>query len=199
MALVAEPGNNRLAAILLFVIVVILVYVLCFHWFIVRQIDYSSEISELSEQLGRYQRVAQQKAQYESLLQDLRERRPDQSLFLEGEDFNEAAAEMSERLGQMINTQAEDTCQIVSRQPVRPRVQERFQKVTVNVRMRCGIEDFRKIMYSLETSIPMVIADEITVIKPRARRRANRNSSNQPAALDIRFNMSGYLGTGGES
>ena len=199
MALVAEPGNNRLAAILLFVITVIVVYMLCFHWFIIRQIDYGNEISELSEQLGRYQRVAQQKVVYESLLQDLLERRPDQSLFLEGEDFNEAAAEMSERLGQMINTQAEDTCQIVSRQPVRPRVQERFQKVTVNVRMRCGIEDFRKIMYSLETSVPMVIADEITLIKPRTRRRANRDATNQPAALDIRFNMSGYLGRGGES
>lgn len=199
MALVAEQGNNRLAAILLLVIVLILVYMLCFHWFIVKQIDYGTEISELSAQLGRYQRVAEQKSQYESLLEDLNARRPDQSLFLEGEDFNEAAAEMSERLGQMINTQAEETCQIVSRQPVRPRVQERYQKVTVNVRMRCGIEDFRKIMYSLETSVPMVIADELTVIKPRARRRSNNNSANQRNALDIRFNMSGYLGTGSGS
>jgi len=199
VALVAEQGNNRLAAILLLVIVLILVYMLCFHWFIVKQIDYGTEISELSAQLGRYQRVAEQKSQYESLLEDLNARRPDQSLFLEGEDFNEAAAEMSERLGQMINTQAEETCQIVSRQPVRPRVQERYQKVTVNVRMRCGIEDFRKIMYSLETSVPMVIADELTVIKPRARRRSNNNSANQRNALDIRFNMSGYLGTGSGS
>ena len=199
MALVVEQGNNRLAAILLLLIAVILVYIVCFHWFIVRHIEYGTEISDLSEQLGRYQRVAEQKSQYESLLEDLNSRRPDQSLFLGGEDFNEAAAEMSESLGQMINTQAEDTCQIVSRQPVRPRVQERFQKVTVNVRMRCGIEDFRKIMYSLETSVPMVIADEITVIKPRARRRANRDTQNRQSALDIRFNMSGYLGTGSES
>ena len=199
MALVAEQGNNRLAAILLLLIAVILVYIVCFHWFIVRHIEYGTEISDLSEQLGRYQRVAEQKSQYESLLEDLNSRRPDQSLFLGGEDFNEAAAEMSESLGQMINTQAEDNCQIVSRQPVRPRVQERFQKVTVNVRMRCGIEDFRKIMYSLETSVPMVIADEITVIKPRARRRANRDAQNSQNSLDIRFNMSGYLGTGSES
>ena len=199
MALVAEQGNNRLAALLLFVIAVILVYLLCFHWFIVRHVDYSTEISDLSGQLGRYQRVAAQKSQYQSLLQDLENRQSDESLFLEGGDFNEAAAQMSERLGQMISTQAEDTCQIVSRQPVRPRVQERFQKVTVNVRMRCGIEDLKKVLYSLETSIPMVIADEVTVIKPRARRRS-KNQSNQPqTALDIRFNMSGYLNSGSES
>jgi len=200
MALVAEQGNNRLAAILLFVITVILVYLLCFHWFILRHRDYGTEISELSGQLGRYQRVAAQKTQYESLLQDLENRQSDESLFLGGGDFNEAAAEMSERLGQMINTQAEDTCQIVSRQPVRPRVQERFQKVTVNVRMRCGIEDLKKVLYSLETSVPMVIADEITVIKPRTRRRRSNNQNAQvQTALDIRFNMSGYLSTGSES
>ena len=199
MALVAEQGNNRLAAILLFVIVVILVYLLCFHWFIVRHLDYGTEISELSGQLGRFQRVAAQKTQYESLLQGLENRKSDESFFLEGGDFNEAAAEMSERLGQMISTQAEETCQIVSRQPVRPRVKERFQKVTVNVRMRCGIEDLKKVLYSLETNVPMVIADEVTVIKPRARRRSNKTTEQVQTTLDIRFNMSGYLSSGAES
>ena len=199
MALVADQGSNRRAAILLFVITVILVYLLCFHWFIVRHRDYGTEISDLSVQLGRYQRVAAQKTQYESSLQDLENRQSDERLFLGGGDFNEAAAEMSERLGQMINTQAEDTCQIVSRQPVRPRVQERFQKVTVNVRMRCGIEDLKKVLYALETSVPMVIADEVTVIKPRTRRRAKNQASQARTTLDIRFNMSGYLSTGSES
>jgi len=198
MALVAEQGNNRLAAILLFAIVVILVYLFCFHWFILRHLDYGAEISDLSGQLARFERVAEQKKQYESLLQSLENRTSDENLFLEGGDFNEAAAEMSERLSQMINIQAEGTCQIVSRQPVRPRVQERFEKVTVNVRMRCGIDDFEKVLYSLETSIPMVIADEVTVIKPRSRRRSRNSPDASDTALDIRFNISGYLSRGSE-
>jgi general secretion pathway protein M len=199
MALVAEQGNNRLAAILLFVIAVIMIYLLCFHWFILRHLEFGTEISELSLQLGRFEQVAAQKAQYEKLLQDLDNRKSDENLFLEGGDFNEAAAEMSERLSQMVNIQAEDNCQIVSRQPVRPRIQERFQKVTVNVRMRCGIEDLKKVLYSLESGVPMVIADEVTVIKPRTRRRANRPEIQAESVLDIRFNMSGYLGIGSES
>jgi len=194
MALVAEQGNNRLAAILILVILAILVYLLCFHWFILRHVDYNSEIADLSDQLGRFQRVAAQRTDYETLLQALQERKSDENLFLSGNDFNEAAAGMSERLSQMITVQADDSCQIVSRQPVRPRVQERFEKVTVNVRMRCGIEDLKKVLYSLETGVPMIIADEVTVIKPRSRRR--RPGSQDPdtgGVLDIRFNMSGYL------
>jgi len=194
MPLVADLGNNRLTAILLFVIVLLLVYLLCFHWIILKHSDYSIEIADLSQQLGRFQRVAAQRAFFEEQLQSLQNRKSDENLFLEGSDFNEAAAGMSERLSQMISIQADDSCQIVSRQPVRPRVQERFEKVTVNVRMRCNIEDLKKILYSLETGVPMVIADDLTVIKPRTRRRS-RNNQPVPVqnTLDIRFNMSGYL------
>lgn len=194
MALAAQPGNSRLTAILILVIVLLLVYLTCFHWFILRHVEYGAQISELSEQLGRYQRVAAQRTDYETILQGLQNRKSDENLFLEGSDFNEAAAGMSERLSQMISLQAEDNCQIVSRQPVRPRVQERFEKVTVNVRMRCGIEDLKKVLYALETGVPMVIADDLTVIKPRSRRRrANDQTEEAGELLDVRFNMSGYL------
>ena len=194
MALASQPGNSRLTAILILVIVLLLVYLTCFHWFFLRHRDFSEEIGDLSVQLGRYQRVAAQRSELETLLQGLQDRKSDENLFLEGNDFNEAAAGMSERLSQMISIQAEDSCQIVSRQPVRPRVQERYERVTVNVRMRCGIEDLKKVLYALETGVPMIIADEVTIIKPRSRRR--RSNSQEPEAgelLDVRFNMSGYL------
>jgi general secretion pathway protein M len=193
MALVPEQGSGKLTAILLFVIVLIMVYLLCFHWFIMKHRDYSEEIAGLSEQLGRFERIASQRGEYEGLLEALQNRRSDESLFLEGDDFNEAAAGMSEQLNQMIRTQTEDTCQIVSRQPVRPRVEERFQRVTVNARMRCGIEDLTKIIYALETGVPMILVEELTVIKPRVRRSRSGQATQQATLLDIRFNMSGYL------
>jgi len=193
MALAIEQGNTRLTAILLFVVAVILVYLLGFHWFLLRHMEYREEISELSEQLGRFQRVAAQRTQIENQLQSLQGRRSESNLFLEEADFNEAAAGMSERLNQMISTQAEGSCQIVSRQPVRARVVERFEKVTVNVRMRCQMEDLMRLLYSLETGVPMIIVEELTVIKPRVRRRSRNQAVESDSALDIRFNMSGYL------
>lgn len=192
MALSLGQGNSRMTAVLLLVIVVILVYLGGFHWFILRHIDYSEEISQLAGQLDRYQRVAAQREQVEAQLEALQNRRSESNLFLEEGDFNEAAAGMSERLNQMISTQADESCQVVSRQPVRARVVERFEKVTVNVRMRCSIEDLMRVLHSLETGVPMIIAEEVTIIKPRARRRVNRGTP-ENVALDVRFNMSGYL------
>jgi general secretion pathway protein M len=193
MALAIEQGNSRRTAILLLVIALILVYLLGFHWFILRHMDYSDEISDLALQLGRFQRVAAQRELVESQLQALQGRRSESNLFLEEGDFNEAAAGMSERLNQMVSAQAEGSCQIVSRQPVRARVVERFEKVTVNVRMRCQVEDLMRVLYSLETGVPMIIAEELTIIKPRARRRVRNQVVSADEALDVRFNMSGYL------
>lgn len=193
MALGIERSDSRLTAVLLLVIALILVYLLGFHWFITRHLEYSEEIEELAGQLGRFQRVAAHREQFEAQLQALQGRRSDSNLFLEEGDFNEAAAAMSERLNQTVSTQADESCQIVSRQPVRARVVERFEKVTVNVRMRCDIEDLMRVMYALETSVPMIIADEFTIIKPRVRRRSRNETAPVPEALDVRFNMSGYL------
>jgi len=193
MAVAIGGSNTRLTAILIFIIALILVYLLGFHWFILRHIQYHEEISDLTEQLGRFQRVAAQREKVENQLQALQGRRTESNLFLEEADFNEAAAGMSERLNQMISTQAEGSCQIVSRQPVRARVVERFEKVTVNVRMRCQVEDLMRVLYSLETGVPMIIVEELTVIKPRVRRRTSNQSAESDQALDIRFNMSGYL------
>jgi len=192
---VSTQGNGRTTAILLAVIAVILVYLVGFHWFVLKHLEYNEEISDLSEQLQRFQRVAAQRERVESQLDSLQSRRSESNLFLEEGDFNEAAAGMSERLNQMISTLADESCQVVSRQPVRARTVERFEKVTVNVRMRCTIEDLTRVLYSLETGVPMIIAEEITVIKPRARRRSSRGGeeADDGRALDVRFNMSGYL------
>lgn len=65
--------------------------------------------------------------------------------------------------------------------------------------MRCDIENLAQMLYSLETGAPMVFAEELTVVKPRARRRNNSQAADDSQALDIRFNMTGYLRSGSKS
>jgi len=194
MELIPDQQNGRLTAILILIIVVIAVYMLGFHWFFKQHAAYAEELGGLREQLARFEAVAAQRDPLQEQLAAIRASRDDEDLFLEEANFNEAAAALSERLGQMVNTQADESCQIVSRQPVRPRVEERFQRVTVNVRMRCHGEDLVKILYRLESEVPMVLVDDLNVVRPRSRNRRNNNSAPPPLQpLDVRFNMSGYL------
>jgi general secretion pathway protein M len=193
MQVLPDRKDSRLTAVLLLLIAATLVYLLFFHWFILKHRDYASELGELRGQLARFESVAALRGPAEERLQAIRDSRADTDLFLAESDFQVAAATMSDRLGQMVRTQAEADCQIVSRQPVRPREQERYERVTVNVRMRCKPEDLLQILYRLEAEVPMMIVDDLNIVRPRSRRRVGGQIVETVQPLDIRFNMSGYI------
>jgi general secretion pathway protein M len=193
MQVMPDQRNSKTTALLLLAIALLMVYLLCFHWFVQRHRDYAEEIGGLREQLGRFQTVAAQRQTLQTRLSKIRNSQEDAGLFLDYPSFDEAAAAVSGDIGDMVRMQADDSCQIVSRQPVRARVQERFEKITVNVRMRCNAEDFLKILYGMETNMPLMLVDELNVIRPRTRSRSKTTQTQTQGALDIRFNVSGYL------
>ena len=193
MQVIPDQRNSKTTALLLLAIAAILVYLLVFHWFVLRHREYAAEIGDLREQLSRFQTVASKRESLQTSLAQISNSQNDADLFLDYPSFDEAAAAMSGGIGEMVRAEADDSCQIVSRQPVRPRVQERFQKVTVNVRMRCDAEDFLKILYGMETGMPLMLVDDLNIIRPRTRRTTRSQQPSAQGALDIRFNVSGYL------
>jgi len=193
MQMISDQRNSKATALMLLVIAILLVYLLFFHWFVLRHLEYAEEVGELRSQLNRFQTVAAQSESLQQQLSSIGSSQNDEGLFLKHPSFDEAAAAVSGSIGNMVRTQADDSCQIVSRQPVRPRVQERFQRVTVNVRMRCDAEDFLQILYGMETSMPLMLVDNLNVIRPRTARRQRGQQTKAQGALDIRFNVSGYL------
>ncbi len=192
MQLIPAQRDAKTTAVLLLFIALLLVYLLVFHWFVRQHREYSEELGALREQLQRFQIVASQREALQARLGRIRNSEQDSNLFMQEADFDEAAAAMSSRIGQMVRLQADDSCQIVSRQPVRGREKERFEMVMVNVRMRCNGDDFLQILYSMETSTPLILVDELNIIRPRARRNS-RAPTNSQGTLDIRFNVVGYL------
>lgn len=193
MQVIPDQRNSKATALMILVIAVLLVYLLLFHWFVLRHVEYAEEIDELRLQLNRFQAVASQRESFQAQLSQIRSSQNDEGLFFEYPSFDEAAAALSGNIGDMVRTQADDSCQIVSRQPVRPRVQERFEKVTVNVRMRCDAEDFLQILFSMETGMPLMLVDDLNIIRPRTSGRTRGQQVQAQGDLDIRFNVSGYL------
>ena len=193
MQVLPDQRNSKTTALMLLVIAIILVYLLVFHWFVLRHMDYADEIGDLRTQLSRFQTVASQRESLQVQLGEIRNSQSDEGLFFDYPSFDEAAAALSGNIGDMVRTQADESCQIVSRQPVRPRVQERFEKVTVNVRMRCDAEDFLQVLYGMETGMPLMLVDDLNIIRPRTSSRKRTRQVKPQGSLDIRFNVSGYL------
>jgi general secretion pathway protein M len=90
-------------------------------------------------------------------------------------------------------------CSLVSNQTVRNREEQRFEKVAVNMRLRCHMSEFVKLLHSIESSTPMLFVEDLNVFKlavrqrQSSRNRANNNVAADNLSLDIRFNLAGYL------
>lgn len=202
MQLLPDREQAKPFAIALALLAVVLVYLVGFHWFFMRHVELSGQISQVKDDIASFSARANQRTDIEERLREIRIQRDSNDLFLGGTNFDTAAAELTQRLKQIIATQAdhENACQVISNRNVRPRETERFEKVLVEIRMRCNLADFVKVVYELETSAPLVFIDGMNIYQryvtapDQSNSRSRRRNQQNPAELDIRFEMYGYLG-----
>ena len=200
MQILPDREQGRPLAIGLLVIALVLVYLLGFHWFVTRQLALGSEIDNLERQIARFKATAAQRDDLQERLQQLQRQRLDSALFLEGGDFNVAAAELIRTLREQIDARADDAsvCQVTNTTPQRPRDPERFQSVRVSVRMQCPLPDFIRVLYELERAVPLIFIDNLMINQRASLSQRGRRGSDRYGQLDIRFEMFGYLDQPGE-
>ena len=195
MQLLPDRENNRPLAVGLLVIALLAVYLVGFHWFVVRHGEIGEEIGRLEQQVARFKAAAERRPQLEQRLEELRSDRLDSALFLGQSNFNPAAASLVRRLREVIEAQAEDTelCTVNATQNRQDPEPERFEQVTVNVRMNCPLPDLVGILYELENSVPLIFVDNLMINQRMAADQRRRRGVAVYGQLDIRFDMYGFL------
>ena len=201
MQLLPDREQGRPLAIGLLIIAIIAVYVIGFHWFVMRHVSLGSEIGDLKQQIARFKATASQRGTLEARLQTLQIERLDNALFLPEQEFSIAAAGLIRTLRDWIDTHANDTelCQISNTAPERSRDPERFEAVRVNVRMSCPLDDFVKVLHEMEASVPLIFIDNLRInqrYRPEQRNRQRGRATY--GLLDIQFQLFGYIDQPGE-
>jgi len=196
MQLLPNRENNKPLAIGLLVIAAMLIYLGGFHWFVTRHVDLTEEISRLEGSVARFKAAVARRPDLEQRLTELRNERLDNALFLPQSNFNTAAAGLVRRLRESIDQQAEDTelCSVSATQNRADSEPERFEQVTVNVRMSCPLPDMVRILYALEDNVPLIFVDNLIINQRIAADRRNRRVGvDAYGQLDVRFDMYGFL------
>jgi general secretion pathway protein M len=196
MRLLPEARNSRFLALVLLLIAALGVYLLGVHWwFVSPQLAIAAQMEDLREQENRFSNMVAQRPQIEKRLAEARAFEQNNQAFLTDPDANSAFSDIVQRLKQTITTHAGESpsCQIISTSPFKPPEEELYQRVSAQVRMRCSIERFADIVYDLESGNPYLFVDRMTIyrqiggyVPPGAKRQP-------PSALEIQFNLSGYL------
>ncbi|MBS3742862.1 MAG: hypothetical protein KGY48_00775 [Wenzhouxiangellaceae bacterium] len=195
MKLLPDPQQSRPLAIALLVVAAVLVYFLFFHWFVMRHFQLGGEIDRLEDRIARYKGTVELAGPMRERLNELRASQMDSALFLDGEDANIATAELIRMLRDWVERSAGDAelCNITNTSPRRYSDPERFRSVRVNVRMQCPLDDFMRILYEMETGVPLVFVDNMMINQRLTPDQRGRRGSAPYGQLDIRFEMYGYL------
>ena len=196
MRLLPEARNSRFLALLLLLITALIVYLLGVHWwFVAPHLAIGEQMDDLREQESRFSQIVAQRPQIERQLAEARAFEQNNQAFLTDPDVNSAFSDIVQRLKQTINAHAGEStsCQIVSTSPFRNTEEELYMRVSAQVRMRCGLERFSEIVYDLEGGNPYLFLDRLTIYRQLGGYVPPGGKKPAPSALEIQFNLSGYL------
>jgi len=195
MQLLPNLENNRPLALGLLLIALAVVYLVGFHWFVARHLALAEEVSDLEQRVARFKAAAARRPHLEAQLERLQSERLDSALFLSDSNFNVAAARLSRQLRDAIREHADDTdlCSVIQTANRPDREPERFERVTVNVRMQCPLPDLVRVFYALEMSVPLVFIDNLMLLQRVSADRVGRRRGTSYGQIDARFDMYGFL------
>lgn len=197
MQILPNPEQGKPLAIALLALVLVVVYMVGFHWFVVRHFEMGREIDRLEQQIARFKASVAQRPQLEAQIDQLQRHRLGSALFLNEVDFSPATATLIRTLRELVNSHADDTefCSVTNTQPQREREPGRFEQVTVGVRMQCPLPDLVRVLYELENAVPLIFVDNLRITQRALRSQRGRRGQTY-GQLEVQFDMYGYLPEG---
>jgi general secretion pathway protein M len=188
------PARDRVLALGVLLLALGLVYLVAIHWWwTVPQLRLEAQLTELRDQELRLRMHAGQAQAVQERLVALREVQAGDPGFLAEPTQQLATAGLVQQLESVVRQAGGgDRCQLAGTTPTTSRASEAYQRVVVQVRLRCGMEELASILGQLEGGRPELFVDNLVM---RSLRVGQRRGADTPrdAGLDVSFDLYGYL------
>ncbi|MEO7071577.1 MAG: type II secretion system protein GspM [Rhodanobacter sp.] len=192
-AIALKPRNQRLLAVALLLLAVALAYLLLLHWWFVAPMQQiSTDMQDLRDTQGRYAAAIAQKSALQQRLSALGAGQAASSAFLPTDDPNTAAADLMQRVVDVVGqSTAGGSCVVSQKMPLPgtpPSAGEPYRKAAVSISLSCDMEPLAAVLHALEQGTPYLFVDDLSIYRnPVA---AQQNSA---APLEVQFTLSGYV------
>lgn len=190
-------GRERWSAIGLLLLVSLLAYFLLLHWWwTAPMLELRSQMQELRDQEQRLRMHVRQRPAIDRRLAEVRAFDRGNAGFLPEVNAQLAAAGLVQRLEVVVKQVGDEGCEVVNRTPMpaAQRGEERYPRVAVLVRLRCGASEFASLLHTLEAGRPQLFLDNLNIQSRRLYAVPNQEAV-AAGALDISFDLYGYLRT----
>jgi general secretion pathway protein M len=192
MTLLPPKGQGQVMAVCLLLIVLGALYFVTLHPFVRGHLDVAKQISELKVNEKRFREEMLKKPALEQRLKQIKEFEATNTYFLPETSFDLAAANLSAKIKDVVgantNTQR---CTVVSSQPQHVNSDEPYQRASIQVRLRCDLDDLVKVIHALENATPLMFVDEVNLYQQPIMDTSFVTA--QGGNMDARFDLSGYI------
>lgn len=190
-----RPDRDRWLALgLLLAAIVIAYFVLVHPWWTAPMLESNTRIASLQQRELRARMQLQQAPDVTRRLAQAEEMEARTPAFLPEATAELATAGLVQRLEQVVAqaSPGNRSCAISNRSPSTEPHQERFTRVTVQVRLRCGSPELATVLHLLESGSPRLFVDNLNILAQRYFFMPGQNT-NQAGGLDVSFDLYGYL------
>ena len=182
-----SPARQRSLAFALLVIAVVAALALVLVPVVLLHRHYDNAIGALTDRLHRYRAVAAQAPQYRQSLDTMRTR-DGRRFFLKNTAPNLAGAELQELVRAAIEANGG---RITTSQNMATRDEGRFKQIGVTVQFFATTPNLQKVLYSLETQVPYVVVDNLT-LRPLNAFRGFKPAPGQEPELNVQLDASSF-------
>ena len=193
---VQTTPRDRWLALALLLAVLALMYLLLVHPFFTvpwRAID--QEIVALKERQHRVQVQIDQRPQVSARLQQVQQALRERPGFLAESTAEAAAAALSSRVQDVVLSASPGNrgCVVSNRTPMPDnRSEADYTRVSLQVRLRCGVDETANVLHALETGTPRLFVENLNMLA----QRFQQSTEEAGTGLDVSFELIGYLQPG---
>lgn len=192
----ALTDRDRWLALGLLAAVLLLGYLVLVHpWWTQPMLEVNERIQALRERELRVRTQLQQAPAVEKQLAAALALQAQRPGFLGEASTELATAGLVQRLEAVVKqaSPGNRSCGIVNQSPLPQAAGERFARVAVQVRLRCGTPELAAVLHSLESGSPRLFVDNFNILSSSYAYMAPEGGT---GGLDVTFDLYGYLKPG---
>jgi general secretion pathway protein M len=185
--------DSRIAAIGLLLLALLLAYFVLLHWWFVAPLQQiRSEMADLRDTHSRYAAAIAEKPTLQKRIAALGAGQAASSAFLAADDPNTAAADLMQRVVDVVGSNtARGSCVVSQKMPLpNPPASagEPYRKAAVSISLSCDIEPLAAVLQALEQGTPYLFIDDLSIY-----RNPVAAQQDHAAPLEVQFTLSGYV------
>ena len=197
----APADRDRWLALGLLLAALALAYAVLIHpWWTVPIREANARIESLQERELRQRMQLAQAPLVQERLNRVRQELAGRPGFLQEASAELATVGLVQRLETAVAqaSPGNRSCAITNRSPVADATRERYARVVVQVRLRCGTPELAAVLHSLESGTPRLFVGNLNVLAQRHFFGAGGEPSGE-GGLDVSFDLYGYLRPGADA